>query len=54
MIGFLIGIIRRTGDYVKVGWVKKRDASVRNEKRMQVYLNIYIYIYIYIYIDMGG
>jgi len=37
MIGFLIGILHRTGDYVKVGLVKTRDTSGRNEKHMQVY-----------------
>jgi len=42
MIGFLIGSLHRTGDYVNVRWVKTRDTNGRNEKRMQVYCeNIY-------------
>jgi len=46
MIGFLIGILHRTGDYVKVGWVKTRDTSGRNEKHMQVYFGKNIYMYV--------
>jgi len=37
IIGFLIGTLHRTGDYVKVRWVKTRDTNGRIEKCIQVY-----------------
>jgi len=47
MIGFLIGTLHRTGDYVKVRWVKTRDTNGRNEKRTHVYCKINKYMYTY-------
>ena len=54
MMGFLIGILHRTGDYVKVRWVKTRDTNGRNEKRMEVYFekkkrNIYVCVCVWIW-----